>query len=105
MSRKQSRISEQIKEIVANFVVENIPTQYGIVSITRVLMTKDGSIAKVYFIVLPEENSEKVKAFLEENKSELRSRIRKLKIKVIPELDFEEDKELRVMEKIWGRNE
>ncbi|RUM32029.1 MAG: ribosome-binding factor A [Aquifex sp.] len=104
MSRKRERLSEQIREIIAGFVVENAPPDVGVVSITRVDLTKDGSMARVYFTVLPEENAKRVKEFLEENKKALISRIRKLRIKTIPHLEFEEDKELKIMEKLWGED-
>jgi len=102
MSRKRERLGEQLKEIVANFVVENAPPDMGVVSITRVELTKDGSRAKVYFTVLPEENAKRVKEFLEENKRVLISKIKKLKVKTIPNLEFEEDREMKIMEKLWG---
>ncbi|GAB6066354.1 ribosome-binding factor A [Aquifex pyrophilus] len=102
MSKKRERLSEQIKELVAKYVVENAPPDIGVVSITRVELTKDGSRARVFFTVLPEENLEKVKNFLEENKRDITERIRKLKIKVIPKLEFEEDKEIKIMEKLWN---
>ncbi len=102
MSRKKERLAEQIKEIIASFLVENASPDLGMVSITRVDLTKDGSKAKVLFTVLSEENEERVKSFLEENRKLLRERIRKLRIKVIPDLSFEVDKEIKVMEKLWG---
>ncbi|WP_010880008.1 ribosome-binding factor A [Aquifex aeolicus] len=101
MSRKKERLGEQIKEIIASFVVENAPTDLGVVSITRVELSKDGSKAKVYFTVLPEGNAERVKDFLEENKRVLLSKIKKLKVKTIPSLEFEEDREIKIMEKLW----
>lgn len=102
MSKKQSRISEKIREIISQYLVENLPTSYGVVSITRVELIGDGSRGKVYFSVLPEENENKVKEFLEQNRREIKERIRKLRIKIIPELEFEPDKELKIMEKMWG---
>ncbi len=102
MSRKQSRISEKIREIISQYLVENLPTSYGVVSITRVELIGDGSRGKVYFSVLPEENENKVKEFLEQNKKEIKGLIRKLRIKIIPELEFEPDRELKIMEKMWG---
>ena len=101
MSKKQSRISEKIREIISQYLVENLPTSYGVVSITRVELIGDGSRGKVYFSVLPEENESKVKEFLEQNKREIRELIRKLRIKIIPELEFEPDRELKIMEKMW----
>jgi len=104
MDKKQSRISESIREIVSQYLVENLPTNYGIVSITKVELIGDGSRAKVYFSVLPEENEGKVKEFLEQNKREIRELVRKLRIKIIPELEFEPDKELKIMERLWEGN-
>jgi len=89
MSRKKERLAEQIKEIIASFLVESAPPDLGMVSITRVELTKDGSRAKVLFTVLPEENEERVKSFLEENKKTIKDKVRKLRIKVIPDLSFE----------------
>ncbi len=105
MSKKQSRLQQQIKEIISNYAVQNVPSEYGIVSITKVELSKDGSKAKVYFTVIPEENEEKVKEFLKKSKRELISHIKNLRIKTIPELEFEVDKELKIMEKFWERNE
>ena len=101
MSKKQSRISEKIREIISQYLVENLPASYGVVSITRVELIGDGSRGKVYFSVLPEENEAKVKEFLEQNKREIKGLIKKLRIKIIPELEFEPDRELKIMEKMW----
>ena len=102
MSKKQSRIQQQIKEIISNYVVQNMPPEYGIVSITKVELSKDGSVAKVYFTVLPEENENKIKEFLENSKKELISHVKNLRIRTIPNLEFEVDRELKIMEKIWN---
>ncbi|WP_461832121.1 ribosome-binding factor A [Aquifex sp.] len=102
MSKKRERLSEQIKEVVAKYVVENAPPDIGIVSITRVELTKDGSRAKVFFTVLPEENADKVKTFLEEHKRNITEKIKRFRVKVIPKLEFEEDKETQIMEKLWN---
>ena len=104
MSKKQSRISEKIREIISQYLVENLPASYGVVSITRVELIGDGSRGKVYFSVLPEDNESKVKEFLEQNKREIKGLIKKLRIKIIPELEFEPDRELKIMEKMWGGN-
>ncbi len=102
MSIKQNRIKEEIRHIVSKYVVENLPPSFGIVSITRVELSGDGSKGRVYFTVIPEENGEKVKEFLEENRKEIRRMIKELRIKVIPQLEFYVDKENPL--KVWEGN-
>jgi len=104
MNRKQSRISEKIKEIVSEYLVRNLPLNYGVVSITRVELVGDGSRAKVYYSVVPEENEEKVKEFLKKSEREIKGLIRRLRIKTIPSLEFEPDRELRIMERFMEEN-
>ncbi len=99
MSKKQNRISEKIKEIVSEYLVQNLPLSYGVVSITRVELIGDGSKARVYFSVIPEGNEKRVKEFLESSKKDIRGLIKALRIKTIPVLEFEPDRELRIMEK------
>ncbi|NPA32960.1 MAG: ribosome-binding factor A [Aquificae bacterium] len=96
MSKKQQRANERIRQIIAQHVTQNLPPQLGLVSITRVELTKDLSLARVYFLVMPEQNAQKVKEYLSEHERELRSKLGSLRIRRLPKLVFEEDKSAKI---------
>ena len=88
MSLKHERIRERVRELVADYLVRELPPSAGLVSVTRVELSKDGSTARVYYSVLPEEKAPELERFLNERKRELQRLVSSLRVRVVPKLEF-----------------
>jgi ribosome-binding factor A len=92
--RRSQRVEKQIRDIVANYLINGIRTRLpGLVTVTRVEAAKDIKQAKVFFSVLgSEEDTERVLDIIEEEKFEIQSLLAKeMKTKNSPKLIFQHD--------------
>ena len=93
MSERLQRVSEELREILALEIQRLKDPRLGFVTVTGVRVTPDLRKARVFYTVLGEERDHKAtRAALRSASSRLRSTLgREIRIKVTPELEFEED--------------
>ncbi len=97
MGYRAARIQEQIKKTIGKMLIEKInDPRLGFVSVTEVEVSRDYSVAKVYFSVLgAEESKEQSMKVLNGSKGFIRSEVgRALGTRVTPELAFFLDRSL-----------
>ncbi len=102
MSRRTDRVENLIKEEISLIFLHKLhDPEYGFLTITRVKVSADLKIAKIYISILEKDKREEIlKKVVDKTKfirSELASRIR---IKFVPELKFFLDDTLDYVEKI-----
>ena len=93
---RRNRLGEEIRKIISDLLLREIkdPRLSGIVSVTAVEVTSDGSYATVYVSVLEttEEERENVLDAFKSSKGLIKREIgRQIKLRHIPELIFKED--------------
>jgi ribosome-binding factor A len=96
-SYRKERLSERIKELVGEFVLNRIKDpRIGLVTITSVSIAPDFTSAKVYFTVMGDEAARaETRKGLESAKNYLRKAVgQELKLRQAPELRFEYDETL-----------
>ena len=93
-SRRQKRVSSLIKEELSRLFIELIQGYFsGLITITRIEMSKDLKMAYVYLSLFGFEDNDKVLEFLEKKKGFLRKSIAsKIKLKYNPMLLFSLDR-------------
>ena len=93
MSERLRRVSEELREILALEIQRLKDPRLGFVTVTEVRVTPDLRKARVFYTVLGEERDHKAtRAALRSARSHLRSVLgHEIRIKVTPELEFEED--------------
>lgn len=93
INRRQKRVSSLIKEELGRLLIELIQgSSSGLITITRVEVSKDLKTAYVYFSLYGYEEKEKIFDLLEKRKGFLRKSIAsKVKLKYNPELIFSLD--------------
>ena len=96
MSERLQRVSEELREILALEIQRLKDPRLGFVTVTGVRVTPDLRKARVFYTVLGEDKDHKAtRAALRSASSRLRSTLgREIRIKVTPELEFEEDADL-----------
>ena len=101
-SRRQKRVSSLIKEELSRLFIELIQGYFsGLITITRIEMSKDLKMAYVYLSLFGFEDNDKVLEFLEKKKGFLRKSIAsKIKLKYNPMLLFSLDRIPEYEEKI-----
>ncbi len=105
MSLRTERLGEAIKEAVAETVQREMhDPRIGFVTITRVEVTPDLSLARVYYTVLGgDEERRLAREGLASGERFLRSRVaRAVRMRFVPRLEFREDESLEKAERIWG---
>ena len=89
---REEKIKNRIKELSANFI-EKKSGPFSLITVTRVLMSKDNKKAKIMVTILPKEKENAAYGFIKRNLGELRKYIlSNLKINPIPYLEVEIDK-------------
>src|SRR5439155_2372323 len=93
MSERLERVSEELREILAEEIGRLKDPRLGFVTVTGVRVTPDLRKARVFYTVLGEERDHKAtRAALRSARPHLRSVLgRAIRMKVTPELEFEED--------------
>jgi ribosome-binding factor A len=87
------RVNEEVREILAQEIQRLKDPRVGFVTVTGVRVTPDLRKARVFYTVLGEERDHKAtRAALRSARSHLRASLgHQIRIKVTPELEFEED--------------
>jgi ribosome-binding factor A len=93
VSERLQRVSEELREILAAEIQRLKDPRVGFVTVTGVRVTPDLRKARVFYTVLGEERDHKAtRAALRSARSHLRTALgHQIRIKVTPELEFEED--------------
>ena len=93
MSERLQRVSEELREILAEEIQRLKDPRLGFVTVTGVRVTPDLRKARVFYTVLGEEREHRAtRAALRSARSHLRAVLgHEIRIKVTPELEFEED--------------
>ena len=105
-SQRQKKISALIQKDISNIIqgfFRNKTRANLIVSITKVAVTPDLSVSKIYLSVFPSTNFSKVIDILNKSKSEIRKKLSSLlkhQLRVIPDLVFFTDDSLDYIDKI-----
>lgn len=99
MSRRRERFASTLRSVVANLVQTELsdPRLRGLLTVTRVEVSPDLRLAKVYFSVLGDEGEQKsTLAALRHGAGHLQSLLKKhLEFRVCPILDFRIDEHLK----------
>lgn len=85
------RVAREIKNILGNYVVKNFSTSdFGLLSVSAVALSKDFKLAKVYISCFqsPLDDVEILEALNQYRKDMQNTLSRELKIKFIPKLSF-----------------
>ena len=101
-SRRQKRVSNLIKEELSRLVIESIQdSTSGLITITRVSMSKDLRNAHVYLSVLGHSPKQEILDLINERKGHLRKAVAShTKLKYNPMLIFSLDDSFEVEERI-----
>ncbi len=96
------RVNEELREVLAEHVQKLKDPRLGFVTITGVRITPDLRRARVFYTVLGEERDHRAtQAALRSARSRLRGAVgREVRMKVTPELEFEEDEAIRQGDRI-----
>lgn len=102
ITRRQKRVSSLIKEEVSRLLIEAIQDpSSGLITVTRVEMSKDLKTAHIYFSFFGHERKETILELLEKRKGYLRKSVAsKVKLKYNPMLIFSLDPTQDIEEKI-----
>jgi ribosome-binding factor A len=88
---RDTKIEEQIKEIVARFI-ERETNKTALITVSRVELFERGRKAMIYITVLPESGEESALNFLKRKRIDMKDAIKKgLRIRTIPFLDVSID--------------
>jgi ribosome-binding factor A len=95
VSERLGRVSEELREVLAEEIQRLKDPRLGFVTVTGVTVTPDLRHARVFYTVLGEERDHRAtRAALRSARSHLRSVLGKqVRMKFTPELEFEEDSE------------
>ncbi|MBI5138608.1 MAG: ribosome-binding factor A [Candidatus Vogelbacteria bacterium] len=92
MSFHDGKLRSLITDFSADFIARNSSGK-SLITVTNVLLSKDGRSAKILFTVLPESLEDEALHFLKRNRSELYDYAKtKMRGRYIPFFDFEVDK-------------
>ena len=99
---RPTRVSEEFREILAEEILRLKDPRVGFVTITAVTVTPDLRHARVYYTALGDERDRRASAAaLRSARGHLRKVIgRQVRMKVLPDLEFEEDETQRTAERI-----
>jgi ribosome-binding factor A len=104
MSRKRERLSNLLKEEIAQILKHAQDKRLTMAVITRLELSQDLRHAKVYFTTIPEGAEKEVEKALESAKGYIKTQlIKNLDIRFVPELTFKFDRELKEFEKLWEK--
>ncbi len=92
MEHRSEKISQNLKEIIGNFIEEN-SNRKSMITITNVHLTSDFKKTTIFVTVFPEQSEKAALDFLKRQRSEARDYLKKhSRLARIPFLDFEIDK-------------
>ena len=95
---RKNRIADQIRQSVATAIIHGVkdPRVQGLITVTRVSITADLKVARVYVSILDTEQKHKeILKGLNSARGYLKSQIGKsIKLRYIPDLDFHLDESL-----------
>jgi ribosome-binding factor A len=93
MTDRPSRVSEEFREVLAEEIPKLKDPRIGFVTVTSVRVTPDLRKAQVLYSVLGDESAKRAtSAALESARPHLRTVLgRQVRLKFLPDLDFEED--------------
>ena len=93
MRERLQRVSEELREVLAAEIQRLKDPRVGFVTVTSVRVTPDLRKARVFYTVLGEDRDHKAtRAALRSARPRLRSAVgHQIRMKVTPELEFEED--------------
>jgi ribosome-binding factor A len=96
MSERLERVSEELREVLAEEIGRLKDPRVGFVTVTGVRVTPDLRKARVFYTVLGDESARRgTRAALRSARSHLRASLGKeVRIKFVPEMEFEEDVDL-----------
>jgi ribosome-binding factor A len=99
---RPSRVSEEFREILAEEIPKLKDPRVGFVTVTGVAVTPDLRKARVFYTALGDERARRATAAaLGSARGHLRQMIgHQVRMKVLPELEFEEDESLVTVERI-----
>ena len=104
-STRQNKISRLIQKELGELIRRetNVMAKGKILSLTKVRITRDMSLAKCYLSIFPSEGSAEVLAAVKLHKGKLRGElgnIVRFQLRIVPELEFFIDDSLDYIEKI-----
>ena len=105
-SQRQKKISSLIQKDISNIIQSFFRDKTRvnlIISVTKVSVSQDLSVSKIYLSVFPSANFSKVIDVLNKNKSEIRKKLSSLlkhQLRVIPDIIFFKDDSLDYIDKI-----
>jgi ribosome-binding factor A len=96
VTERLERVSEELREILAEEIGRLKDPRLGFVTVIGVRVTPDLRKARVFYTVLGDDRAHKAtRAALRSARPHLRASLgREVRIKFVPELEFEEDAEL-----------
>lgn len=98
-SRRIDRFNSLLKELAADFLIKEAGG--ALITIIRIEASKDLKTAKIFISIFPESDEEKVLESIKKKLLELRRFIgSKTKMKFIPLIEFEIDKQAKAERKI-----
>src|SRR6266540_4624571 len=102
MTDRLVRVSEELREVLAEEIPRLKDPRVGFVTVTGVRVTADLRKARVFYTVLGDDSARAgTRAALRSARSRLRASLgREVRMKFVPELEFEEDRELERAERI-----
>ncbi len=106
-SRRQMRVGEMIRDVISSLLLKGFrdPRISGFITITKVSVTPDLKLARVYVSVMKEEQKgnkeEDVLAGLKKASGYIKSQVgQELKLRFTPDLEFKGDHSLDFVDKI-----
>jgi ribosome-binding factor A len=99
---RPSRVSEEFREILAEEIPRLKDPRIGFVTVTRVTVTPDLRLARVFYTAMGDERARRATAAgLRSARAHLRQVIgHQVRLKFLPDLEFEEDASLREAERV-----
>lgn len=100
--KRPSRVSEEVREILAEEILKLKDPRVGFVTVTGVRVTPDLRRATVFYSTLGDESARRgTAAALRSARGHLRQVIgRQVRMKVLPDLEFEEDETIETADRI-----
>lgn len=102
MSRRIQRINQLLKEEISKILLKEIDFPKDIlVTVTRVETSPDLRQAKIFISIIPDNQNSRIFPILKRNLSLFQKKIgQRLSIKVIPKINFLEEKETKTAARI-----
>lgn len=100
MANRQEKVGEYFRELAAEFL-QRESNQQSLITVTGVRVSQDLRRATVYITILPEEKEKAALDFAKRKRKDLREFVKeRTRLRVLPFLDVEIDKEQKVKQKL-----